>query len=128
MKTKTDKSKKEPKKSDSKTKPNNSDKKSDNKPESTKNDSETKTQSKTDVVFPELLARNAIRISHHGYEKCLINKKGALSCWWLKSTTDNKWTIFKPEGFESKTTDVSVGNNITCAINKVGVTCWRTSY
>lgn len=135
IKTNTDKSKKEPKKSnnksdpkksDNKAEPKKSDKNSESTKKSTKNDSKSKTQTKTDEFFPEILAQNAIRISQNGVQKCLISKKGALSCFWLKS--DKKWTVFTPEGFESKTTDVSVGNIITCAINKVGVICWRTSY
>jgi len=71
----------EPKKSDSKAEPKKSEKKTDNKVEPNKSDSKSKTQSKTDTYFPLNLSKNALRISTHSIQKCLIDLSGALSCW-----------------------------------------------
>jgi len=71
----------EPKKSDNKAEPKKSEKKTDNKVEPNKSDPKSKTQSKTDTYFPLNLSKNALRISTHSIQKCLIDLSGALSCW-----------------------------------------------
>jgi len=96
-------------------------KKADTQEEPSPNDS-----SLNDSLVPTSLSSNVMKLSMSGNQKCMINKAGALNCWWFKEETG--WTVQTPAGFESNTKLVSVGSTITCALNTQGVTCWRIGY
>jgi len=65
-------------------------------------------------------------MSMSGNNKCIIDTLGALKCW--VENKSHQWTIHTPNGFESGTKTVSVGNVLTCAVNTHGLQCWKTGY
>jgi len=44
-----------------------------------------------DSLIPSSLFSDIVRLSVYGNQKCMINKKGALNCWWFKE--ESGWTV-----------------------------------
>jgi len=44
-----------------------------------------------DSLVPSSLSSDIVRLSVYGKQKCMINKKGALNCWWFKE--ESGWSV-----------------------------------